>query len=489
MRYRNQRGSVLLLLVITIPFLFALSAIAVDIGALYLQRAHMQNIADAAALAGASQLGTGQTEAQAMAERYITLNGRTGDATRTQTIQFPSTGQIRVKLERPFPFLFMRYFDFLALDLTVSAVAVAEAYTDSGGGIADYAFVQRGSAPLTLDGGNRFNGSVYTGGELTVTGGVAVSGSVYANSSASITGGTSTVGEAIYINGDLTITGGAVVGVGQAIYANGDLIIAGGATVNGPVYAAGNVIIEGGATVNGSLYTNGNITLTGSGTINGNLAAAGNVNAINSATVTGTITAGGTVTASDWLLNPRNIDPARTFASQPVPLIRFDSFNADHLFSEYDNRVAAVKSRAIGKNEYTGNLTIDTPAQIEQYLTSPLYVRGDVTINASSIGSLDITTAIIASGTITVTKNGSITGIDGVALVSETGSVYLTNWTSVDGLIYAPKGEVSPRGPQFTGGVAADTHISLGGGSTFSSRNNSGGNGGGGRTTGVRLIL
>ena len=153
MRYRNQRGSVLLLLVITIPFLFALSAIAVDIGALYLQRAHMQNIADAAALAGASQLGTGQTEAQAMAERYITLNGRTGDATQTQTIQFPSTGQIRVKLERPFPFLFMRYFDFLALDLTVSAVAVAEAYTDSGGGIADYAFVQRGSAPLTLDGG------------------------------------------------------------------------------------------------------------------------------------------------------------------------------------------------------------------------------------------------------------------------------------------------------------------------------------------------
>lgn len=75
----NQKGSILMLMAFTIPFLFAISAIAVDCGYLYVQRSHMQNVADAAVLAGASKLGVGKTDAQQLALTYIEKNKKASD--------------------------------------------------------------------------------------------------------------------------------------------------------------------------------------------------------------------------------------------------------------------------------------------------------------------------------------------------------------------------------------------------------------------------
>jgi hypothetical protein len=169
MKYRNQKGSVLLLMVITIPFLFALSALAVDIGSLYSQRAHMQNIADAAALAGASQLSIGQTEAEEMAEVYVARNSTSADAGHTVAVTFPSGNErIRVEISQAVPLIFMRYFNYMNLDLAVHAVA---SYSGSSASIFDYSIISGGEETFYLlgyngSGSNTFNGPIHANGEL-----------------------------------------------------------------------------------------------------------------------------------------------------------------------------------------------------------------------------------------------------------------------------------------------------------------------------------
>jgi hypothetical protein len=169
MKYMNQKGSVLLLMVITIPFLFALSALAVDIGALYSQRAHMQNIADAAALAGASQLVIGQAEAEEMAEVYVARNSTRADAGHTVAVTFPSGNErIRVEISQAVPLIFMRYFNYMNLDLAVHAVA---SYSDSSASIFDYSIISGGEETFYLlgewgSGGNQFNAPIHVNGRF-----------------------------------------------------------------------------------------------------------------------------------------------------------------------------------------------------------------------------------------------------------------------------------------------------------------------------------
>ena len=54
---KNQRGAMMVFFAILLPFLFGLMGLAIDASVLYLQRGKLQDVADAAALAGAAHLG------------------------------------------------------------------------------------------------------------------------------------------------------------------------------------------------------------------------------------------------------------------------------------------------------------------------------------------------------------------------------------------------------------------------------------------------
>ena len=54
--FLRQRGSVLLLTGLLLPFVIGVTGLAVDVGNLYLTQSRLQNAADAAALAGAADI-------------------------------------------------------------------------------------------------------------------------------------------------------------------------------------------------------------------------------------------------------------------------------------------------------------------------------------------------------------------------------------------------------------------------------------------------
>ncbi len=180
--YFNQKGSILMLMAVTIPFLFAISAIAVDCGYLYVQRSHMQNMADAAVLAGASKLGVGTADAQSLALTYIDKNKKALDGKIALDngikFDFPNKNnvkKIRVDIEEsirfsqlPFMSSVISLFKFSddPIKLTVYAIA---SYSGSAPGIFDHSIISGGDGTFYLmgewgSGGNKFNGLIHVNG-------------------------------------------------------------------------------------------------------------------------------------------------------------------------------------------------------------------------------------------------------------------------------------------------------------------------------------
>ena len=163
----GQKGSVLMLMAITIPFLFALTAIGVDFGYLYTQRAKMQNVADAAALAGAAKLSTSTDAAEKLANDYITKNNVTAGA----SISFPASNKIRVDITRASPLLFLPIVKnfplFNAIDIDTVELAVYAVASGSSGGksIFDYLAISGGTSGilnLGPGGGNTYYGDIHS---------------------------------------------------------------------------------------------------------------------------------------------------------------------------------------------------------------------------------------------------------------------------------------------------------------------------------------
>lgn len=83
MRNHRARGQVLVLVALVLLALTALVALAVDVGHLYAERRHMQNAADAGALAGAREICFGSGDpatAENVAMDYATVRNRAEDA-------------------------------------------------------------------------------------------------------------------------------------------------------------------------------------------------------------------------------------------------------------------------------------------------------------------------------------------------------------------------------------------------------------------------
>jgi Flp pilus assembly protein TadG len=113
-----KRGQVLVILTILIPVMLGVVAMAVDISTFDWTWSRMQSAADAAVLAGASNLPTSPSRAMATATSYATTNGMVAAEITTPTVAVDNLS-ISITLTRSVPYYFGR-----VLGLTASSVVV-----------------------------------------------------------------------------------------------------------------------------------------------------------------------------------------------------------------------------------------------------------------------------------------------------------------------------------------------------------------------------
>jgi putative Flp pilus-assembly TadE/G-like protein len=138
-RWRDERGQALILTVLFLAVLLGMAAAVLDVGAWYRQHRQLQATADAAALAGAQGLATGQGVALALQYSDKNGGGVTGAGVTITSTKIPND-TIGVRASKPTPGVFTRLFGIDSV--TVKATAKAQA------GIPGQV---RGAAPIAVD--------------------------------------------------------------------------------------------------------------------------------------------------------------------------------------------------------------------------------------------------------------------------------------------------------------------------------------------------
>jgi uncharacterized membrane protein len=107
----REAGQTLPVVVLFMVGLLGVSALVIDLGSLYQQKQAVQAAADAAALAGASQLPSGWSATQAAVNHEYPLNGKAGDSVSSaQTIDLTAGDSVTVTTSRTAPTFFSRPF-------------------------------------------------------------------------------------------------------------------------------------------------------------------------------------------------------------------------------------------------------------------------------------------------------------------------------------------------------------------------------------------
>lgn len=190
---RSERGSVLILVAMSMTLMMGLSALAIDLGYARQRSTQAQSSADFGALAGAGILKTGtDLEAKIAARDYISKNGLDGDLAEVHVppISGSRVGDVsctQVKASEQFPTFFGGIFNIDSI--TVRSQATACASPGLGGPYAIFAGSTTCSPGVSFSGANR-----------TITGGV------HSNHDMKITSsGTTINGEATYLQGDAPV--------------------------------------------------------------------------------------------------------------------------------------------------------------------------------------------------------------------------------------------------------------------------------------------
>jgi hypothetical protein len=123
-RNTKERGQTLLLFVLALAVLLGFTAMSVDVGLLFHDRRHLQNSADAAALAGVAELPKKPLTAMEKAEEWAASNGV--PASEIKTIEVRTTDvpndTLYVELEKEFDWVFGR-----AVGMDTDAVSASAA--------------------------------------------------------------------------------------------------------------------------------------------------------------------------------------------------------------------------------------------------------------------------------------------------------------------------------------------------------------------------
>lgn len=287
---KNDKGAIAIIAAVVIIVLIAMMGFVVDVGALYAEKAKLQNAMDSAALAGAQDLPN-TADATATANQYIQLNGYDPS---DFTITFSDSNHvISISGTNNVGFSFMKVLGFQDSDVYSTADARKTVVGDAFGYTL---FSGSTSSTLTLNGSNQYIGGsshsnqnfVANGSKITITGDCEAKGTITVNGSQinipnrfpndvvinmpdfseTLRLQAEAAGQ-VYI-GNKTFNGSSIV-VDQPIYVDGNVTVNGSHFVGkGCVLATGNITFNG-SNLNAStddavcFYSkNGNITVNGS---------------------------------------------------------------------------------------------------------------------------------------------------------------------------------------------------------------------------------
>ena len=140
-RGRGEAGQTLPVICLFIVTLLGVAGLVIDFGDAYLQRQDTQNVADAAALAGAAAIPTGtyMTAAQQMAAK----NDNAGDGV---AVSFNNTDTVTVTVTRAAPTFFLRVFGVSSIPVSATAKATIAALAQVQGHVAPYAVTEQAYA-------------------------------------------------------------------------------------------------------------------------------------------------------------------------------------------------------------------------------------------------------------------------------------------------------------------------------------------------------
>jgi len=118
-RFNNSKGQTVVIFALVLPILLGIAGLVVDVGNLYVQKAHLQNAVDAAALAGTSK-----------ANAYMQLNGEDPSSSNVTdySVTNPTPIKVRVSMTKEVPTYFIKVLNvfspqFSSVPVTASAVA------------------------------------------------------------------------------------------------------------------------------------------------------------------------------------------------------------------------------------------------------------------------------------------------------------------------------------------------------------------------------
>lgn len=131
---RGEHGQVLILFALLIPVLLGMAALAIDLGSYSAHRRSLQNSADAIALAAAQELpdeAAAEAKALEWAAKYDLDAGDLTIETSAASVGDPNPS-VRVTIERPHAFHFMRALQINEADVSAAAKAIKTSPGGSG---------------------------------------------------------------------------------------------------------------------------------------------------------------------------------------------------------------------------------------------------------------------------------------------------------------------------------------------------------------------
>jgi Flp pilus assembly protein TadG len=277
-RHASEQGQALIVTALGMTVLLGFMALGIDIGYYRHQRNRMQSAADAAAVAGASQLLYGGAKAPAL--RDAKLNGfETGVDGVTVTVDTPpvsgpnlgKTGYVEVVIAQPQPTFFARVLGYDTVNVGARAVARNSGKTSVN---CIYALNPTQSGSAHVDGGNRLDSTCGVVVDSSSSSAVTVSGALQAPV-VNIVGGytgpiTGTVKTGIIaVNDPLAYVQPPAVGACDRVNYS---ISSGAVTLNPGVYCGGITISNNAqVTVNPGTYilAGGGLSVTGTGALKG----------------------------------------------------------------------------------------------------------------------------------------------------------------------------------------------------------------------------
>ncbi len=294
--FSGEHGASPWIAVFAMTVLLGFTAMAVDLGAVYLQTSKLQAALDAGVLAGASHLPD-TTAATAAAINCVQLNGYTASDV---TVHFSdSNSKIKLSSAKEVDTMFLKALGINQWDINRSAAA-AKTSSGSGGGVFDYRIFHGDTSALSMGGYYNINGDIHSNGSFEswpndssiITGTIEAVKNIQTGSFS--IGGKLSPAQFIEMP-DFSAVPAQIMPTSYDSYVNASDFnsIDSRQTWNGSKYITGNVTIKNGLDINGDVYINGNLTVNGGAPflIKGNIYVTGKLTFTNTAHIYGSVIA------------------------------------------------------------------------------------------------------------------------------------------------------------------------------------------------------